>query len=32
MSIEIPVVFDNRSNYDDHFVIKELANEFAGQS
>ena len=30
MSMEIPVVFHNRSNYDDHFVIKELANEFAG--
>ena len=24
---EIPVVFQNGSNYDYHFVIKELANE-----
>ena len=24
---EIPVVFHNRSNYDYHFIIKELANE-----
>ena len=23
---EIPVVFDNGSNYDYHFIIKELAN------
>ena len=29
---EIPVVFHNRSNYDYHFIIKELANEFKGQS
>ena len=28
---EIPVVFDNGSSYDYHFIIKELANEFAGQ-
>ena len=25
---EIPVVFYNVSNYDYHFIIKELANEF----
>ena len=25
---EIPVVFPYRSNYDYHFIIKELANEF----
>ena len=25
---EIPVVFHNGSNYDYHFIIKELANEF----
>ena len=28
---EIPVVFHNGSNYDNHFIIKELANEFEGQ-
>ena len=28
---EIPVVFHNGSNYDYHFIIKELANEFKGQ-
>ena len=28
MSNEIPVVFHNGSNYDYHFIIKELANEF----
>ena len=28
---EIPVVFHNGSNYDYHFIIKELANEFEGQ-
>ena len=27
---EIPVVFHNSSNYDHHFIIKELANEFEG--
>ena len=27
---EIPVAFHNGSNYDYHFVIKELANEFEG--
>ena len=28
---EIPVVFHNGSNYDHHFIIKELANEFEGK-
>ena len=28
---EIPVVFHNCSNYDYHFIMKELANEFEGQ-
>ena len=28
---EFPVVFHNGSNYDYHFIIKELANEFEGQ-
>ena len=28
---KIPVVFHNTSNYDYHFIIKELANEFKGQ-
>ena len=28
---EIPVVFHNGSNYDYHFIIKELANWFEGQ-
>ena len=28
---EIPVVFHNGSNYDYHFIIKELANKFEGQ-
>ena len=27
---ESPVVFHNGSNYDYHFIIKELANEFEG--
>ena len=31
VSNEIPVVFRNDSNYDYHFVIKELANEFEGK-
>ena len=29
---EISVVFYNLSNYDYHLIIKELANEFEGQS
>ena len=28
---EIPVAFHNGSNYDYHFIVKELANEFQGQ-
>ena len=28
---EIPVVFHNGSNYDYHFIRKELANEFEGK-
>ena len=28
---EIPVVFQNGSTYDDHFIIKELAEEFEEQ-
>ena len=31
MPHEIPVVFHNGSNYDYHFIIKELANEFQRQ-
>ena len=31
VSNEITAVFHNGSNYDYHFIIKELANEFAGQ-
>ena len=31
MPNEFPVVFHNGSNYDYHFIIKELANEFEGQ-
>ena len=31
MTNEIPVVFHNGSNYDYHFIIKELANGFEGQ-
>ena len=27
---EIPVVFHNGSSYDDHFIIKGLAEEFEG--
>ena len=29
--IVFPVVFQNGSNYDYHFIIRELANEFEGQ-
>ena len=32
MPNEIPVVFHNGSDYDYHFTVKELANEFEGQS
>ena len=28
---EIPVVFHNGSNYDYHFIVKELANAFERQ-
>ena len=28
---EIPVLFRNGSNYDYHFIIKELANDFEGK-
>ena len=28
--IKIPVVFDNGLNYDCHFIMKELANDFSG--
>ena len=28
MPIEIPVAFHNGSNYDYHFITKELAKEF----
>ena len=31
MPNEIPVIFDNGSNYDYHFMIKELANKFEGK-
>ena len=31
MSNEISLVFHNCSNYDYHFIIEELANEFDGQ-
>ena len=31
MPNEIPVVFYNCSDYDFHFIIKELANEVEGQ-
>ena len=31
MPNEIPVVFHNGSNYDYHFIIQELANEFEGK-
>ena len=32
VSKKIPVVFHNGSTYDYHFVIKQLAEEFEGQS
>ena len=28
---EIPALFHNSSDYDYHFIIKELANDFDGQ-
>ena len=31
MPNEIPIVLHNESNYDYHFIIKDLANEFEGQ-
>ena len=31
MPNEIPVVFHSSSNYNYHFIIKDLANEFEGQ-
>ena len=31
MSIKVPIVFHNGSNYDYHFIIKELAEEFKNQ-
>ena len=31
MSNEIPVVFHSGSNYDYHFIIKELASKLKGQ-
>ena len=31
MANEIPVVFHNGSNYDYHFIVEELANEFEEQ-
>ena len=31
MTNQIPVVFHNSSNFDYHFIIKELANEFEGK-
>ena len=31
MPNEIPVVFHNGSNFDYHFIIKELAKEFQGE-
>ena len=31
MPNEIPVVSHNGSNYDYHFIMKELANEFQGR-
>ena len=31
-SNEIPIVFHRVSNYDHHFIIKELANEWIGEN
>ena len=31
MPKEIPIVFHNGSNYDDHFIIKELVEQFKKQ-
>ena len=31
MPKKIPLVFHNGSNYDDHFIIKELAEKFKKQ-
>ena len=31
MPKEIPVVFHNGANYDSHYIIKELTEEFEGQ-
>ena len=31
MPNKVPVDFQNGSNYDYHFVIKELADKFEGQ-
>ena len=31
LSNEIPAFLHNGSNYDYHFIIKELENEFEGQ-
>ena len=28
---EIPIIFHNGSTYDDHFIIKQLAEEFKGE-
>ena len=28
---EIPIVFHNRSTYDYHFIVKEVAEEFKGK-
>ena len=31
MPVKIPVLFHNSSNYDCHFIVKELANKFEGK-
>ena len=31
MANEVPAVFHNGSNYDYHFIIKELATKFEGE-